>query len=151
MPFLAPLALAAAFAAVLWPFYLRMRTKLEGHNDLAALSAVLLTALGILLPLGFILVLMGWEAAKLYLEAFAYDPFFPNNFEFPDYESGGKKEARGESPIALELDDLFYFFVHPISLTLSAFPESSIQNRLSSAQRSGNTQRSKINSARCRL
>jgi predicted PurR-regulated permease PerM len=66
LPFLAPLALAAAFAAVLQPFYQRLHSALSGHDGLAALSTLFVVALGILVPLTIILVILGWEAAKLY-------------------------------------------------------------------------------------
>jgi predicted PurR-regulated permease PerM len=66
LPFLAPLALAAAFAAVLQPVYVYLRKSMQGHEDLAALVTLLVVALGILVPLGFILTQVGFEAAKLY-------------------------------------------------------------------------------------
>jgi len=66
LPFLVPLALAAAFAAVLQPVYLYFHKRLQGHDDLAALATLLIVALGILVPLGVILTQIGLEAAKLY-------------------------------------------------------------------------------------
>lgn len=65
-PFLIPLALAAAFAAVLQPLYQWLHRRLEEHDDLAAATTLLVVALGVLVPLGIILSLVGIEAAKLY-------------------------------------------------------------------------------------
>lgn len=66
LPFLAPLALAAAFAAVLQPLYGYFLRVFPEHDDLAALVTLLVVALGILVPLAFILTQVGFEVAKLY-------------------------------------------------------------------------------------
>jgi len=66
LPFLAPLALAAAFAAVLQPFYVYLRRNLSDHDDLAALTTLLVVGLGVLVPLSFIGTQVGFEIAKLY-------------------------------------------------------------------------------------
>src|SRR3954468_12648599 len=66
LPFLAPLALAAAFAAVLQPLYAYLHRKLSGHDDLAALLTLLVVAIGVLVPLAFIMTQVGFEIAKLY-------------------------------------------------------------------------------------
>ena len=66
MPFLAPLAMAAAFAVVLQPLHVRLLAITEGRGGLAALTTLCITIGGVLVPLGIILVFMGWEAAKLY-------------------------------------------------------------------------------------
>lgn len=66
MPFLSPLALAAAFSAVLQPVFLSLRRHLKGRGGPAALLTLLIVLVGILAPLAFILILVGSEAAKLY-------------------------------------------------------------------------------------
>lgn len=66
MPFLSILALAGAFASMLWSVYQRLRHVTEGHDDLAAILVVLLVFLGVLAPLAIIVTLIGTEAAKLY-------------------------------------------------------------------------------------
>lgn len=65
-PFLAPLSLAAAFAAVLQPLYIWFLKELRGNNDAAALFTLIILLVCILAPLGLILFLIGGEAAKLY-------------------------------------------------------------------------------------
>ncbi len=66
MPFLAPLVLAASFAAVLQPLNHRILRFTKGNRDIAALLSVIVTLLCILVPLGFIMTMIGWEVAKLY-------------------------------------------------------------------------------------
>jgi predicted PurR-regulated permease PerM len=66
LPFLVPLALAAAFAAVLQPLYIYLQRKMDGHDELAAIIALLVVGVGILVPLGFIVTQHGFEAARLY-------------------------------------------------------------------------------------
>jgi len=66
LPFLAPLALAAAFAAVLQPLYQCLHRSFSGHDDLAALATLLIVALGVLVPLALIATQVGFEIAKLY-------------------------------------------------------------------------------------
>ena len=66
MPFLAPLALAAAFATVLQPLHLRFLKQLPGHSGIAATLTLITSAICILVPLVLILSLVGWEASKLY-------------------------------------------------------------------------------------
>ena len=66
-PFLKPLALAAVFAVVLQGLYRRIRSALGDWPSIAALLTVLVSVIGILLPLSLVGVLVGNEARDLYL------------------------------------------------------------------------------------
>ncbi len=66
LPFLIPLALAAAFATVLQPLYTYLKHRMEGHEDLAAITTLVIVGIGILVPLAYVLTQIGFEAARLY-------------------------------------------------------------------------------------
>ena len=66
MPFLAPLALAAAFSVVLQPLYRMLRRDYKGRDGLAALSTLVIVGVCIIIPLTTVVILIGHEATKLY-------------------------------------------------------------------------------------
>ena len=66
LPFLAPLILAAVFAVVLQPLYLRIHRSMPRWPSAAALATVLVSVVGILVPLGLIGTQIGIESQQLY-------------------------------------------------------------------------------------
>lgn len=65
-PFLAPLALAVIFAVVLQPIYRALSTRFGGRTSLASLCTVLIFAIVVLVPAGFIGSRLLIEAQQLY-------------------------------------------------------------------------------------
>jgi predicted PurR-regulated permease PerM len=65
-PFLAPLSLAAVFAVVLQPLYIKILRKFGDRASLAALVAVLIAVICILVPLTLIGTQIFGEAGQLY-------------------------------------------------------------------------------------
>lgn len=65
-PFLAPFALAAIFAAVLYPLYIKIVQALGNRKAIAALITVFLTVVFILAPLAFLGTQIFREAVQLY-------------------------------------------------------------------------------------
>ncbi len=67
-PFLTPLVLAASFAIVFHPIYLRINDRLKNRSSLASFLTVMLILLAILVPLVLIGGLLFAEARNLYLQ-----------------------------------------------------------------------------------
>lgn len=67
-PFLTPLILAAVFAVVLQPLYRHVLSLMPRWTSTASLLTVLLTVIGILVPLSLIGTQIGIEARQLYLD-----------------------------------------------------------------------------------
>ena len=65
-PFLVPLALAAAFAVVLHPLYLRLLKDAPKYPSLVALFTLSISIVCIVLPIVIIGTLLGREAARVY-------------------------------------------------------------------------------------
>lgn len=65
-PFLAPLLLAVIFAVVLQPFYKRLRATLGDRASLASIATVLIFAIVVLVPAGFVGSRLVLEAQQLY-------------------------------------------------------------------------------------
>lgn len=65
-PFLNTIALAAIFAVVLHPLYVRMRTYLGNNSSLASLAALLVGCLLVIIPVGIVGTLVVNEATSAY-------------------------------------------------------------------------------------
>src|SRR3989344_9497658 len=66
-PFLAPVALAAVFAVVLQPVYVRVLSKVRGSETLASLITLLICLILLLVPLIFFGVRLLGESQQLYV------------------------------------------------------------------------------------
>jgi len=64
--FLAPVAWAGILAYVSWPFYLRLRSRLNGRDTLSALLMTLMLAVILVLPLIWAVLMMDSELTLLY-------------------------------------------------------------------------------------
>jgi len=68
LPFIAPLILAAVFAVVLQPLYQHIHRSIPRWPSAAALATVLISVVGILVPLSLIGTQIGVESTQLYTQ-----------------------------------------------------------------------------------